>query len=65
MEGRPVRPEHRQPGCGWLDGISEENTMKPLKGFNERNGIIRFVPEELWTEVRDIVKEAVIKTIHP
>jgi len=22
------------------------------------------VPEELWTEVRDIVQEAVIKTIH-
>ena len=65
MEGRPVRPGHRQPRCGWLDGVSEENTMKPLKGFNESNGIIRFVPEELWTEVHDIVKEAVIKTIHP
>ena len=28
--------------------------MKPLKGFNKRNGIIRFVPEEIWTEVCDI-----------
>ena len=34
--------------------VSEKNTMKPLKGFNKRNGIIRFVPEELWTEVCDI-----------
>ena len=30
-----------------------------FKGFN----LIDRVPEELWMEVRDIVKEAVIKTI--
>ena len=30
-----------------------------LKGVN----LIERVPEELWTEVQDIVQEAVIKTI--
>ena len=33
-----------------------------LNGFKELDVIDR-VPEELWTEVRDIVQEAVIKTI--
>ena len=32
-----------------------------FKGFD----LIDRVPEELWTEVRDIVQEAVIKTIPP
>ena len=32
-----------------------------LKGLD----LIDRVPEELWTEVRDIVQEAVIKTLLP
>ena len=32
---------------------------KRFRGLN----VINRVPEELWTEVRDIVQEAVIKTI--
>ena len=36
--------------------------MEITNGFKESDLIDR-VPEELWMEVRDIVQEAVIKTI--
>jgi len=37
--------------------VEVTNRFKELK-------LIYRVPEELWTEVRDIVQEVVIKTIH-
>ena len=45
-----------------LNQISYDYTVEVrniLKGL----GLIDRVPDELWTEVRDIVQEAVIKTI--
>ena len=40
--------------------IKEVEVTNRFKGLD----VIDRVPEELWTEVHDIVQEAVIKTIH-
>ena len=45
-----------------LNKISYEYTGEVTNRFKGLDLIDR-VPEELWTEVRDIVQEAVIKTI--
>ena len=45
-----------------LNQIPYDYTVKVTNRFKELDLIDR-VPEELWTEVRDIVWEAVIKTI--
>ena len=45
-----------------LNKISYDRTVKVKNRFKELDVIDR-VPEELWTEVRDIVQEAVIKSI--
>ena len=45
-----------------LNQIPYNYTMEVTNRFNGLNLIDR-VPEELWTEVHDIVQEAVIKTI--
>jgi len=45
----------------WLDLLAVEGTLKSV-GFKGLDLIDR-VPEELWTEVCDVVQEAVIKTI--
>ena len=42
--------------CGHYYAVEVTNRFKGLD-------LIHRVPEELWTEVRDIVQEAVIKTI--
>ena len=45
-----------------LNKISYDRTVKVKNRFKVLDVIDR-VPEELWTEVRDIVQEAVIKSI--
>ena len=45
-----------------LNQIPYDYTVEGTNTFQELDVIDR-VPEELWTEVRDIVQEAVIKTI--
>ena len=45
-----------------LNQISYHYTVEVTNRFNGLDLIDR-VPEELWTEVHDIVQEAVIKTI--
>ena len=45
-----------------LNQIPYDYTVKVTDRFKELDLIDR-VPEELWTEVRDIVQEAEIKTI--
>ena len=45
-----------------LNQIHYNYTVEMTNRF-KRLGLIDKVPEELWTEVRDIVQEAVIKTI--
>ena len=45
-----------------LNQIPYDYTMEVRNRFKELHLIDR-VPEELWTEIRDIIKEAVIKTI--
>ena len=45
-----------------LNQISYDYTVEGTNRFKGLDLIDR-VPEELWTEVRDIVQEAVIKTI--
>ena len=45
-----------------LNQIPYDYTAEVTDSFKRLNLIDR-VPEELWTEVRDIVQEAVIKTI--
>ena len=45
----------------WLDLLAVEGTLKSV-GFKGLD-LIDKVPEELWTEVCDVVQEAVIKTI--
>ena len=45
-----------------LNQIRYDYTVEVTNRFKELNLIDR-VPEELWMEVRDIVEEAVIKTI--
>ena len=45
-----------------LNQIPYDYTVKVTSRFKGLDLIDR-VPEELWTEVRDIVQEAVIKTI--
>ena len=44
-----------------LNQIPYDYTVEVRKRFKELN-LIERVPEELWTEVHDIVQEAVIKT---
>ena len=46
-----------------LNQIAYENTVEVINRFKGLNLIDR-VPEELWTEVCNIVQEAVIKTIN-
>ena len=45
-----------------LNQILYEYTVEVTNRFKELDLIDR-VPEELWTDIRDIVQEAVIKTI--
>ena len=45
-----------------LNQIPYDYTVKVTSRFKGLD-LIHRVPEELWTEVRDIVQEAVIKTI--
>ena len=45
-----------------LNQISYHYTVEMRNRFKELH-LIERVPEELWTEVHDIIKEAVIKTI--
>ena len=45
-----------------LSQIPDDYTVEVRNRF-KRLDLIDRVPEELWTEVRDIVQEAVIKTI--
>ena len=45
-----------------LNQTSYDSTVEATKGFKGLDLIDR-VPEELWMEVRDIIQEAVIKTI--
>ena len=45
-----------------ISQIPYDYTVEVTKNFKGLDLIDR-VPEELWTEVRDIVQEAVIKTI--
>ena len=45
-----------------LNQIPYDYTVQVTSSFKELDQIDR-VPEELWTEVHDIVQEAVIKTI--
>ena len=51
---RPFRYDINQIPCNY--------TVEVTNRFKELDRIDR-VPEELWTEVRDIVQKAVIKTI--
>ena len=46
-----------------LNQISYDYIVEVTNRFKRLNLIDR-VPEELWTEICDIVQEAVIKTIH-
>ena len=45
-----------------LNQISYDYTVEVINGF-KGSDLIDTVPEELWTEVRNIVQEEVIKTI--
>ena len=45
-----------------LNQILYDNTVEVTNRFNGL-GLINRVPEELWTDVRDVVQEAQIKTI--
>ena len=45
-----------------LNQIPYNYTVKMTNRFKRLDLIVR-VPEELWTEIRDIIQEAVIKTI--
>ena len=45
-----------------LNQIPYDSTVEVTSRFN-RLDLIDRVPEELWTEVRDIVQKAVIKTV--
>ena len=45
-----------------LNQIPYDYTMEVINRFKELD-LIDTVPDELWTEVHDIVQEAVIKTI--
>ena len=47
----------------YLNQIPYDYTVEVTNRFKELKLIYR-VPEELWTEVHDIVQEVVIKTIH-
>ena len=47
-----------------LNQIPYDYIVEVIKRFEELDLIDR-VPEELWTEVHDIVQEAVIKIIPP
>ena len=47
-----------------LNQISYDYTVEVTKRFKGLDPMDR-VPQKLWTEVRDIVQEAVIKTIPP
>ena len=47
-----------------LNQILYDSTVEVTNRFKGLD-LIDTVPEELWTEVRDIVQEAVIKTIPP
>ena len=55
--GKTTRPL----GCG-LDPIPYDYTVEVRNRFKGRDLIDR-VPDELWTEVHDIVQETGIKTI--
>ena len=55
--GKPTRPFRYD-----LNQISYDYTEEVTNRFKGLS-LIDKVPEELWTEVRDIVQEAVIKTI--
>ena len=55
--GKPTRPFRYD-----LNQISYDYTVEVTNRFKGLS-LIDKVPEELWTEVRDIVQEAVIKTI--
>ena len=46
-----------------LNQITNNFTVKVRNGFKGRDLIDR-VPDELWMEIRDIVQETRIKTIH-
>ena len=45
-----------------INQISYDYTVEVINGF-KGSDLIDTVPEELWTEVCDIVQEAVLKTI--
>ena len=45
-----------------LKQTSDDYTVEVISRFNGLD-LVNRVPEELWTEVRDIVQEAEIKTI--
>ena len=55
--GKTTRPFRYDP-----NKIPSNYTMEVTNRFKGLD-LIHRVPEELWTEVRDIVQEAVIKTI--
>ena len=55
--GKTIRPFRYD-----LDQIPYDYTVEVTNRFSELDLVDR-VPEELWTEVRDIVQEALIKTI--
>ena len=46
-----------------LNQIPYDYTLEVRNGFKQGIRSDNRVPEELWTDVRDIVQEAVIKTI--
>ena len=55
--GKTTRP------CRYdLNQISYDYTVEVTNGFKGLD-LIERMPEELWTEVHDVVQEAVIKTI--
>ena len=45
-----------------LNQITDDYTVEATNRF-KRLDLVDRVPDELWTEVRDLVQEAVIKTI--
>ena len=55
--GKTIRPSRYD-----LNQIPYDYTVKVTNRFKELD-LINRVPEELWTEVRDIVWEVVIKAI--
>ena len=56
------RENHQTPFGYDLNQISYEYTVEVTNRFKGLD-LIERMPEELWTEVHDIVQEAVIKTI--